>query len=70
MQIITAFYLCSYTYRSIQMHGSCKDVFERVLDVLTLLYIRSVQHLHKEGEGGGELEANVQISTQLTHLEV
>jgi hypothetical protein len=54
MQIITAFYLRSYTYRSIQMHGSCKDVFERVLDVLTLLYICSVQHLHKEGEGGGE----------------
>jgi hypothetical protein len=24
------------------------------LDVLTLLYICSVQHLHKEGEGGGE----------------
>jgi hypothetical protein len=24
------------------------------LDVLTLLYICSVQHLDKEGEGGGE----------------
>jgi hypothetical protein len=34
--------------------AAARMYLKEFLDVLTLLYISSVQHLHKQGEGGGE----------------